>query len=348
MSEFLLFKQVLEEYEKAKNLRKERDTDENSLSGKKVNSVLNQGGKKSENDETVETDEENEIVESDEEDENQNMETVENLEEDSVENFSPVKPKVKLCSVFSASCEHENLTEERNITICMDCGEEIQSRINHDKEWRQYGQDTLNKNPADPARGQKRKVEERSIFKDVETLGFSEKIVAKANKIYSQVTKGKIFRGNSRKAIVFACIFHAYKMEKKPQSHDKLIKIFNLNRKTGLRGLKFVNLYAPKDSKIRTTYIGPSDIVAEVMETFSATEEQKEEVFQLYEQIRNKSSRLNRSRPLSVGAGLVYYWIKTKKKDITLKEFAKKVSLSELTINKIAKEISEVIDGLEK
>ena len=43
-------------------------------------------------------------------------------------------------------------------------------------------------------------------------MGFSDKIISKANKLYDEVTSGNIYRGNSRKAIVFACIFHAYKL----------------------------------------------------------------------------------------------------------------------------------------
>lgn len=242
-----------------------------------------------------------------------------------------------------AHCFHNNIISEKGVNVCVDCGEEVQNNITHDKEWRYYGQSDT-KHSSDPNRVQMRKIEERSIFKDVENLGFSESIISKANKIYAQVTQGKIFRGNSRKAIVFACVFHAYKMSGKPQSHERLIQIFNLNRKTGLKGLKYVNLYAPKESKIRTTYITPKNLVNELMTKFSASEEQTQEVIQLYEKIKNKSSRLNRSRPQSVASGLVYYWICKKGKDITLKEFAKKVILSELTINKIAKEITDVLE----
>lgn len=132
-------------------------------------------------------------------------------------------------------------------------------------------------------------------------------------------------------------------MSGKPQTHDKLIQVFSLKRKTGLKGLKHVNLYASRDSKLRTTYITPINLVEDIMEKFSANKDQKKEVGELYEKIKNKSSRLNRSRPQSVASGLVYYWIRLKKKEITLKEFAKKVNLSELTINKIAKEISGVL-----
>lgn len=238
-------------------------------------------------------------------------------------------------------CVHDNVIDEKGITVCVDCGEEIQHNVIYDKEWRYYGQND-NKNSKDPNRVQPRKTGDRSIFKDVENFSLSETIVAKANKIYMEVTKGKILRGNSRKAIVFACIFHAFKLSGLPQTHEALMKIFGLERKVGLKGLKQVNIYAPKDSEIRTTYITPKSLIQEIMSQFSATKPQIEEVVNIYEEIKDTSSKINRSRPQSTASGLVFYWIRLKGKSITLKEFAKKVSLSELTINKIAKEIAEI------
>lgn len=245
------------------------------------------------------------------------------------------------------SCLHLNVTNEKGVIECIDCGEEISKKIQHTKEWRYYGQSD-SRHTSDPNRVQQRKLEERNIYKDVENMGFSDKIISEANTIYFQVTQGKIFRGNSRKAIVFACIFHAYKLSGKPQSHEKLIGIFKLDRKTGLKGLKHVNIRAPKDSQIRTTYITPINLIEEIMDKFSATKEQKDEVIKLYYQVKNRSSKLNRSRPQSVASGIVYYWICQKDKDITLKQFTKKVDLSELTVSNIAKEISDVIQDSNK
>jgi transcription initiation factor TFIIIB Brf1 subunit/transcription initiation factor TFIIB len=245
----------------------------------------------------------------------------------------------------SIGCAHPNIITEKGVNVCIDCGEEIYQKISHDKEWRYYGQSD-NKHSSDPNRVQMRKTEERSIFKDVENLGFSETIISKANKIYLQVTQGKIFRGSSRRSIVFASVFHAYKISGKPQSHEKLIQIFNLSRKTALKGLKYINLYAPKESKLRTTYITPVNLIDEIMQKFSATPEQKQEVIELYEKIKNKSSRLNRSRPQSVASGLVFYWIGKRGKEISLKDFSQKVVLSELTVNKISKEIAGVIENI--
>jgi len=238
-------------------------------------------------------------------------------------------------------CSHKNKTEMAGAILCLDCGEEVEKNITHDKEWRYYGQSDTKHN-SDPNRCQVRKVDDKNIFKDVENMGFSDKIVTLANRIYIQVTGGKIHRGNSRKAIIFACIFHAYKINGKPQTCETLIDLFNLDRKTGLRGLKHVNLTIPKETILNTSHITPANLIEEIMNKFGASESQKEEVVSLYEKIKNKSSKINRSRPQSIAAGLTYYWICENKKQIGIKDFIEKVKLSELTITRIAKEITAI------
>ena len=240
------------------------------------------------------------------------------------------------------SCSHPEIITENNITSCIKCGEEINQQIMHEKEWRYYGPSD-SKRSSDPNRVQIRKSDERNIYKDVQNMGFSETIINKANELYLQVTKGQIYRGNSRKAIIFACIFHSYKLSGNHQTPENLIKLFGLNRKNGLKGLKIVNVNIPKNSEIHTTYITPEHLINDIMNKFSANNEQKNEVISLYSKIKNRSSKLNRSRPQSVAASLTYYWICQKKIDISLKDFAKKVNLSELTINKNAKEVASVL-----
>lgn len=245
-------------------------------------------------------------------------------------------------SILKKECLHDNILNEKGIILCTDCGEEILTNITHEKEWRYYGV-IDNKNSTDPNRVQIRKIYENNIYKDVENMGFSEKIIATANDIYLQVTKGNIKRGNSRKAIVFACVFQSFKIHNCPQTHEKLIQVFELNRKTGLQGLKHVALNAPKTSEVHTTYITPVHLIKEIMNKFDATPSQIDEVINIYEKIKNKDTKLNRARPQSISSGVVYFFICLKKKDISLKDFAKKVSLSELTIGKMAKLVAEIL-----
>jgi transcription initiation factor TFIIIB Brf1 subunit/transcription initiation factor TFIIB len=240
-------------------------------------------------------------------------------------------------------CDHKHVIVKNGAETCTTCGELLKTKIMHDKEWRCYS-DSRKK---DPNRVQIRKVDDRNIFKDVQGLGFSNKIVSLANDLYSDVSKGKIYRGNCRRAIIFACIFHAYKSLGHPQTHEKLIKLFKLNRKAGLKGLKHVTLNS-NSPLLKGSNITPKHLIADTMNIFSASDEQKKEVLELYGKVKNRSSNLNRARPNSIASAIIYYWITKKNINITLKEFAKKTNLSEITISKISKEISTILKKLEK
>lgn len=239
-------------------------------------------------------------------------------------------------------CIHSDLVDENGVVICLECGEQVRKNIMHEKEWRFYGHSD-SKRTSDPNRVQIRKSEDRNINKDVENMGFSETIVAEANKIYCDVTKGQIYRGDSRKAVIFACIYHAYKISGKCQIPKNLMETFGLNKKSSLKGLKIVSNKAPKNSPIHTTTITAIHHIHDVMDKFEATPAQKKEVIELYKKTKNRSSKLNRARPQSVASALTYYWICKKGLDISLKKFAQKADLSELTINKNAKEVSLVL-----
>ena len=79
-----------------------------------------------------------------------------------------------------------------------------------------------------------------------------------------------------------------------------------------MRGLKFVNINLPIDSDIRQKDDDQNDIhnlIQEIMGEFNATPAQIKETLHLYEFLINKSSLLNRSRPGSVAAAIVKFYI---------------------------------------
>jgi transcription initiation factor TFIIIB Brf1 subunit/transcription initiation factor TFIIB len=224
---------------------------------------------------------------------------------------------------------------DKSTLTCVDCGEEIQKDIFLDDICIQTSQQ-------DNSRCHIRKKDIKTIYKDVEQMGFGEKIVGIANEIYTNVTHGKIYRGNSRKAIVFACIFNAYKITGNPQCHEDLIKTFNLDKKYCLKGLKHVNSNVPNNSPIKKIHITSKTLIIDILKKFEANQTQIDEVLDLYSIVKEKSGLINRSRPQTISAGLVYYYILKTKRQISLKEFINITNLSELTIKKIVKEF----DGL--
>ncbi|MAI13662.1 MAG: hypothetical protein CMM15_06555 [Rhodospirillaceae bacterium] len=243
---------------------------------------------------------------------------------------------------MTSGCQHENLETQGSSKICMDCGTILMKDFSYEKEWRYYGvHDTKHAN--DPNRCNFRKHVCRNIDKDVEKLGINAKIRNTANDIYKEVTQNKIYRGNTRKGIIFACVYHAYKINSLPHSCEQLITIFEINQKTALKGLKFVNLNLPIHSNIRNETIDIPHLIKETMQNFSATPVQVGQVLELYRQLENRSSLLNRSRPQSVACGVVKYFILQKNPDFSNEYIRQKIKLSELTLSRIVKEISNIV-----
>lgn len=223
-------------------------------------------------------------------------------------------------------CPHTNYVQDKNVIVCADCGNCIQKLYNQHKDWKSQQTRAM--------------TEEKNIFKDIENIQFSDHVVQIANTLYIQVTSDKIYRGNARKGIISACIFHAFKVIGKPQIYKNIIKLFNISKKIGLKGLKFVSINAPKHSIIFKTQITPITYIEHYMFELKATELDIERVKDIYKSLeRMKNQKLNRSRPQSIASGVVYYWLLNEQKKITLKNFSKITELSELTIAKLEKDI---------
>lgn len=232
------------------------------------------------------------------------------------------------------SCDHNDFIVDKNIMVCINCGKCIQKIFNQERDWKSQQSRNI--------------LDEKNIFKDVENLQFSENILQISNSLYIQVTNEKIYRGNARKGIISACIFHAYKIIGKPQIYKKIIRLFNISKKVGLKGLKFVSINAPKNSIIFKTCITPLTYIEYYMEKLQADENDVINIKNLFNEVDiTFNSKLNRSRPQSVGAGLVYYWLIENNKKISLKTFSKITELSELTITKLEKDIRQLLKPME-
>lgn len=228
-------------------------------------------------------------------------------------------------------CLHTDSVQDKNVVVCIQCGKCIQKLYNQHREWK--SQQT------------RATVDDKNIYKDVENIQFSENIVQIANTLYIQVTKEKIYRGNARKGIISACIFYAFKVIGKPQIYKKIIQLFNISKKIGLKGLKFVSINAPKNSIIFKTQITPLTYIEYYMNELQASQDDIRQIQELYQFIESKQiQKLNRSRPQSVASGIVYYWLLRENRKITLKTFSKITELSELTIVKIQKDIKEILE----
>lgn len=242
-------------------------------------------------------------------------------------------------SLKHAECIHDETIDDNGIIVCIGCGREIEKNIQHEKEWRFYGSGEGKLN-GDPNRVQMRKLEVRSIHKDVEHMNLSEKVVDIADKIFMECTNGGIYRGESRRSRIFGSVYYAYKILGNPQPKNQLIEMFGIDNSSASEGLKFIIMNSPQDSKVHNAFTTTEDLIIDIMSKFEASQKQKDQVVSLFKKIKNRSSELNRARPYSVTCALVYYWMKRTHKDIKLTDYVKIVGLADNTIIRLVKEIS--------
>lgn len=243
-------------------------------------------------------------------------------------------------------CTHRQVSCESGVDLCMSCGMEVGNSLSFEKDWRFYGSND-SKHRNNPARCHVRKeaLYSYSIAKDVEGMSFPETVVITADRIYKQVTKGDILRADSRKSFVLACVFYAYAEHSIPQSVEYLQSKFQLSKRLMSRGIKKVGMKYSKSAPDNSPrqYISPHHIISEMMCKLNASDAHISEVQNLYDRINNRSRLLNRSRPQSVASGLIYYYCRLSDRDMSLHDFSNVVNLSELTIQRVAKEICSIM-----
>jgi hypothetical protein len=243
------------------------------------------------------------------------------------------------CKRMDDECEHLETIIQSGMVVCLECGIEIMSELLCTKNW----SNNMASYTADINQCQPRKVETKSIHKDLVNLGISEHVINKANELFQKITKGATSRGKARKAKIFACLFHAYVLTDNPQSYETLFNIFNIDRKIGLDGLKKFSKQIPKEFLTKTKGITVSGMINKIMGIFNGTDTQRTQVYNIFKKVRKKSSTIIRSRPQSVAAGVVYYWITKTNREIDIDEYSSKVGLSISTIENIVSEIETII-----
>lgn len=243
------------------------------------------------------------------------------------------------------NCDHKDTIIDNNIEICIQCGTELQDKvISSENEIHYYGGNDT-KTFKDPSRVYFRKSEIKNIYKDLDKYNLPISIKEKTNKLYLQITNGKIYRGDIRIGIIFACVFHIYKDINISKTKDELNQIFNIESRVITKGLKlFSQLKALNGEKVISPSIQTENYIASIMEKFNSNKEHIDKVKKLYEKIKNKSSEINSSKPHSVCCALVYYYCRKINKELNISDFSKIVKLNGLTIKKLSKIIENILE----
>ena len=207
----------------------------------------------------------------------------------------------------SDECTHAQTSNIDGSTVCVVCGLKIDEAL-LDNETRYYGASDT-RYAKDPSRHNLRKNEERSLYSDLEPLGFPQEIIERANEYYKKIIENKIYRAGNRMSIVFACTYHAYCDMQEPRVPADLAIQFKLDKKGISNGLKtFSHIFRKRPTK---KYIDAMDLVPKLLAELNIDKRKhkscEDDIRKIYEFVRSKSRTFNSSNPQSIAAGLVYY-----------------------------------------
>lgn len=231
------------------------------------------------------------------------------------------------CGKNNIDCEHIDTVQENNMILCSKCGLQLGS-VDEDSIQKLDGY-------------QFKKCQDKSIAKDLEEYNIHPDVIRLADKYYANVTNGVIKRGKLRLGIMFACVFQAYKDLGKPQTADKLQKTFGISRRNVSKGLTYFCLGLPNRSTVE--YITARHFIPHVFEKLNLRMDIIDGCYELFNQIENKSSLLNRSNPQSVSKGVVFYYLRKLNNSMDLASYSQKVELSETTITRICNTIDSIL-----
>ena len=229
------------------------------------------------------------------------------------------------------TCDHLDVIQEASFTLCSKCGLQL-DQIEDDYDIKLD-------------RIQFKKTHDKGISKDLEIYNLPLEIIRLADKYYTNVTNGDIKRSNLRKGIMFACVFQAYKDLGQPQTPDHLQKVFGLTRKNISKGLTYFCLgSSDKSLEIESSIsITAEHFIPKIFQKFNIKSEHIDNCLQLFKQVENKSSLLNRSNPQSVSKGIVFYYLRKLNININITSYSEEVDLSITTINRICNTIDSIL-----
>lgn len=245
----------------------------------------------------------------------------------------------------SLDCLHENTYEDDNgLYVCRDCNSEIEV-LDFEPEWRYYGS-ADNRSAKNPERCHRSRSSGRGIRKVFEEhqIDAPDAIVAQVESKYEKVVGEDTVRGKGRKAIIAACLFHAYTEFGEYRTTDYVRNLFKLTKKQMSGGL---TRYYRAFPEARTLHTRPENLLRWILTLTGVNQDHYRKIVQISRYLENSSRLLKRSSPQSVASAIVYFYLCLNPEyksqlGLTKNRFAERALLSDITVTKLVKEAATI------
>lgn len=250
----------------------------------------------------------------------------------------------KILNTKIIKCIHlDTFQDENGLYVCRSCYREIEI-LDSEPEWRNYnssGDSSRCNFPIDECKSIKETLNNENITVHDAVL---KQIVFYYKTIVNNGDKHETYRGNNRKGIIAACLFHSYILYGEYRTIDHIRYMFGINKKTMTKGIRQFTTAFPD---LKNKYIQPEDLIKWIMKLTGIGDEHYKAILTLTKYFRNSSETLKRSSPQSVASAIIYFYLclykdYRKQLGLTKNKFAEKAQLSDITITKLAREAAIV------
>lgn len=188
---------------------------------------------------------------------------------------------------------------------------------------------------------------ERSLYNILNSIhlqagsnGLTQTIIDDAKLLYSKLSSDRITRGNNRSGLIASSIYMSCKSNNVPRSAKEVAKMFNLNITTMTKGCKHFNEIM-KDVKFECSK--PSDFIRRFLSKLK-----RMNLYETCMHVDKKTlefSLVTENAPPSIAAAIIYLVaVEQKDKILTKKTIAKTCEISEVTINKVYKKLTDFVE----
>ena len=240
-------------------------------------------------------------------------------------------------AVVAHECRHARTASLHGQTHCRDCGETILSFCQEDTHYFEDASTVLATERKAP----------KSIRKELEPLALPEDIKDRADRIYAYKVGDNTYRANVRQEVKFNCIYEAYKQAGIVCDPNEIAAMLGIKRKGMSRGImRCSSLVTGKNDKEEPQILTAFDLVPSMLERcgIQGDASHLEDMQRVYQYTKDRSELLNRSKPQSIAAALIFYYLKQVESDrkIAKNEIAKKCGISVMTLGKVAAEFENI------
>lgn len=193
----------------------------------------------------------------------------------------------------------------------------------------------------DPRYQEFSKDSEKSIFGDLQRINIPDEIKIEAERIFKQLDMNTR-RGKRRKKLIYYCVNNAYKTLNRTQDPKVIAKIVGIPP-TEITKANSMCSETQTGYRPPRTHKTPLDFLPECCSRIEGLDDNcLSDIKILAESILQKDSELLEAYPQVVAAGILLYYLTIKGAVVNKKQFASTFGISEMTITKMFKRISEI------